>query len=473
MNRITATLSVCLGLACSAFPAQLPESQPLLFLHATLVDGTGAPAVENAWVRVEAGRITGVGTGDAPAAGARVVDLSGKSILPGLADMHVHLGTISQAKWMLELFLAHGVTTIKDNGNSLGNLAAIRRWVDSEKTMPHLYVSGFILQGDYAEQRFLKPGEEAKAKLEDELAFGIDFVKTYNWTSSGALKQIAEIASEHGVRVTGHTPLSWSSVGSIDAGIYILEHLRLRPYEVLDDFELVAKYPVDEALMRRTGFWAHVTAESLAVRKTLDAWEKRKGRFFVTPTLVVQEASAESYDYPAPRFTLAGDPNLAFVSPAMLEEWKKSSPPTFWGDLTPPEIAEAKASVDGMALFVRLAHRRGIRILAGTDSPEPWLVPGASLHRELRHFVELCGMTPVEAIETATGRAAAALSVEDRGTIRVGNVADLVIVRGNAGEDIGALDHLETVVLGGSLYERDALLARAKDFASRDLPEPD
>lgn len=468
MNRVAAILSACLGLASAAFSTEDPS---LLFRNATLVDGTGAPAVENAWVRVEGGRITGVGTGEVSAAGARVVDLKGMSILPGLADMHVHLGTISRAKWMLDLFLAHGVTTVKDNGNSLGNLAAIRRWIDSQKPVPHLYVSGFLLQGDYEEQRFLKPGREAKEKLEDELAFGIDFVKTYNWTSSGALKQIAEIASEHGVRVTGHTPLSWSSIGSIDGGLYILEHLRLRPYEVLDDFELVAKYPVDEALMRRTGFWAHVTEGSVAAGKTLDAWEKRKNRFFVTPTLVVQEASAESYDYPDPRFTEAGDSNLRLVSPAMLEEWQKSSPPTFWGDLTPPEIAEAKASFDGMALFVKLAHRRGIRILAGTDSPEPWLVPGASLHRELRHFVELCGMTPVEAIHTATGRAAAALGVEDRGTIRTGNVADLVIVRGNAGNSIDALEDVETVVLGGSLYDRDELFAQALDLASRDVPD--
>jgi Amidohydrolase family len=471
MNRLSATLALVLVLVVSAGVA-LGASPATLFVHATLVDGTGAPAVANAWVRIEDDRITGVGSGEISADGARVIDLSGRSVLPGLADMHVHLGSLPRAKWMLDLFLAEGVTTLKDNGNSLGNLAAIRRWLDSEKTAPHLYVSGFILQGDYEEQRFLKPGREAKEKLEDELAFGIDFVKTYNWTSSGALKQIVGIARDHGVKVTGHTPLSWSSIGSIDAGMYILEHLRLRPYEVLDDFELIAKYPVDEALMRRTGFWAHVKEDSAAVGKTLDAWEKRRDRFYVTPTLVVQEASAESYDYPDPRFTVAGDPALARVSPAMIEEWQKSSPPTFWGDLTPPEIAEAKASFDGMALFVKLAHLRGIQILAGTDSPEPWLVPGASLHRELRHFVERCGMSPVEAIHTATGRAAAALGVADRGTIRAGNVADLLIVRGDVGRDIGALDGVETVVLSGAIHERGELLERAAERARLDVPGP-
>jgi hypothetical protein len=213
--------------------------------------------------------------------------------------------------------------------------------------------------------------------------------------------------------------------------------LRLRPYEVVDDLEVVAKYPVDGALMKRTGFWAHVKPNGSTITQTLDGWEKRKDQFYVTPTLVVHEAVAESYHYPDPKFE--ENPSVKLLSPAMLERWKKASPPTHWGDLNPEEIAEAQASVAGMATFVRLAHARGIRILAGTDTPVPWLVPGVSLHRELKYFVEKCGMSSVEAIHTSTGRAAQALAVADRGTIEVGNVADMVIVGGNLALDIGAL----------------------------------
>jgi hypothetical protein len=242
----------------------------------------------------------------------------------------------------------------------------------------------------------------------------------------------------------------------------------LRPYEVVDDLEIVAQYPVDGSLMKRTGFWAHVKPDGRNITQTLDGWEKRKDRFYVTPTLVVHEAVAESYDYPDPKFE--ENPPVKFVSPAMLQRWKKSSPPIHYGDLEPDEIVEAKAAVDGMATFVRLAHARGIRILAGTDTPVPWLVPGVSLHRELKYFVEKCGMSPVEAIHTSTGRAAQALGVTERGTIEVGSVADMVIVGGNLAQDIGALNRIENVILAGRILETEKLLKEAAERAAQDQP---
>jgi hypothetical protein len=296
----------------------------------------------------------------------------------------------------------------------------------------------------------------------------VDFIKVYNWLSSGGLTQVVALANKHGIPVIGHTPLSWTSVGSIDAGMQGLEHLRLRPYEVLDDLELVAEYPVDGSLMKRTGFWAHVTPTGTALAKTLDAWEERRDRFFVTPTLVVQEAVAESYDYPSPEFLTKQD--TTWLSSGMLARWRAASPPRHWGDLDAEEIAEAKASVNGMATFVRLAHERGIRILAGTDSPVPWLVPGASLHRELRHFVELCGMTPVEAIHTATGRAASALESRERGIIAEGRIADMVILNGDLARDIGALDRVERIILAGHVLVREQLLEEARRWAEEDVP---
>jgi hypothetical protein len=262
-----------------------------------------------------------------------------------------------------------------------------------------------------------------------------------------------------------------SSVASIDAGIEILQHVRMRPYEVLDDVEIIARYPVDGALMKRTAFWAHIDPNGATLNRTLDAWEKRKDQFFITPTLVVQAAVSESYDYPDPKLTENSD--LHLLSPAMLESWKKASPPKHWGDLNPEEIQEAKDSVQGMTTFMKLAHARGIRIVAGTDTPVPWLIPGVSLHQELRAFVDDVGMSPAEAIYTATGRAAEAFQVENRGVIKKGNVADLVILNGNLVADIGISTQIEKVILGGKIYEREALLKEAAKWAAEDLLEED
>ncbi|MGH9333964.1 MAG: amidohydrolase family protein [Vicinamibacteria bacterium] len=108
-----------------------------MLVGGTLIDGTGARPVANAWVRIEGGRIAAVGQGAPPEPGkARVIRLEGKTVIPGLADMHVHLGDLASARWMLKLLLAHGVTTVNDTGNSLGHLAAIRRWTAEQEGCP-------------------------------------------------------------------------------------------------------------------------------------------------------------------------------------------------------------------------------------------------------------------------------------------------------------------------------------------------
>jgi predicted amidohydrolase len=452
--------------------ASTPQDQNFLLVGATLIDGTGAPPIANGWIHVRGDRIEAVGQGVPPeVAGIEILTLEGKTVIPGLADSHVHLGSLANARWMLKLALAYGITTVMDAANGLGNLAAIRRWVETENPVPHLYVCNVPLQGSYTEQRFRQKGGETQMLVEDYAAFGVDFLKVYNWLSSGALAQVVELGKKHGIRVTGHTPLSMSSVASIDAGIEILQHVRMRPYEVLDDVEIIARYPVDGALMKRTAFWAHIDPNGATLNRTLDAWEKRKDQFFITPTLVVQAAVSESYDYPDPKLT--ENPDLRLLSPALLESWKRASPPKHWGDLNPEEIQEAKDSVQGMATFMKLAHARGIRIIAGTDTPVPWLVPGVSLHQELCAFVDDVGMSPVEAIYAATGRAAEAFRVEDRGVIREGNVADLVILNGNLATDIRISTRIEKVILGGEIHERKVLLAEAAKWAAKDLPEDD
>jgi len=452
--------------------AQEPER---LLVGATVIDGTGAEPVRDGWVHLRGDRIVAVGGGEPPAvAGAETLDLTGKSVIPGLADMHAHLRELPNARWVLKLLLAHGVTRVRDTGNSLGHIAAIRRWVASEEDVPRYYAANSPLQGSSEELRFLRSGEEISEVMDEYAAFPVDFVKVYNFLSTGGMAQVGEIARERGLSVIGHTPLSGTSVAAIDAGLLTMEHLRLRPWEVIDDLALVARYPIDVPLMERTAFWAHLDPDARSLGQTLDLWEERRERFFVTPTLVTQEAVARSYDYPEPRSAFEDRPGMDLVSPRALEEWKQSSPPSDrWGELTPEQLDEARRSVDGMTRFVGLAHERGVRFLSGTDIGVFWLVPGRSLHRELRRFVEGAGMTPVEALQTSTGHAALVFSTPDRGTLEAGHVADLVVVDGDVSTDIGALERIEAVFLEGRRLSPDRLLEEARRWAARDTPVDD
>lgn len=453
------TLTLAAGQAMAQPPATI------VLTNASLIDGTGAPVVENAWIRIERDRIAAVGQGTPPAVrGAQVIDLTGKTLLPGLADMHVHLGDVDQARWMLKLLLAYGVTNVKETGNTLGNLAGIRRWISQEKRLPHLYVSGATLNGSEADLQFLPSGPRTSALLENNLAFGVDFIKIHNWISSFALQQIGEFARANNLYLTGHVPLGMTSVAAIDAGMTILEHVRVQQGEVIDDPQVVARFPLDLVVMKRTGYWGYFRPDNPVVSRTLDEWEKRKDKFFSDPTLVVQEGMAWS---DTPSRTSA--PEMSLISPAMAKDWPAGL--ARYGKLSPEQYVDAKKSVDGMQAFVGSAQRRGIRILSGTDTPVPYTVPGASLHRELELFVK-AGMTPVEAIRTSTGRAAEALRNKERGTIAPGQIADLLIVRGHVASDITALRNLEQVMLGGRLHQRDQLLDEARRLAAQHRPAP-
>lgn len=430
-----------------------------------LIDGTGAPAVENAWIRIEGNRIAAMGRGTPPPAGdLRVLDLKGRTVVPGLADMHVHLRTLPQAKWTLKLALAHGVTTIRDTSDSFGDTRTAREWAAHELRLPHLFVSGPSFPGAQMEANleFLKAGPSTAAQLEELAAFNVDFIKVHNWISSAALKQIGEFAAAHNIYLIGHVPLGMTTLQAIDLGMKSLEHVRLKPSEESDDPEVAAKYPIDLPIMLRENHWASFDPNSNAIQRTLDAWAKRKDRFFLDPTLVPHAALAHADD---PAWTAS--PDMSLVSPALMKSWQTGA--QAYGEMTKEDLALAKKSALAQGKFVAMAHARGIRIVTGTDTPIPWVVPGAGLLKELELLVG-GGLTPVEAIQASTGTSAELLRTKDRGTIAPGQIADLVIVRGNVAADITAIRNIEQVVLGGQLHERAQLLEEARQLARAHQP---
>ena len=199
--RFTVLLALMTVLAVAAGSAT-QEATTLLLTHAVLVDGTGRSAIPDAWVHVEGAQIMAVGRGQPPTLkGARVLDLTGRTVVPGLSDMHVHLGRVEQARWMLALLLAHGVTTVKEAGNTLRNDVDIRSWLKTAPVMPHVVMSGVTLNGDRAAQRFLQPSPAVLRQLQDNRDFGAEFIKLHNFVSSAALKQIVAFGRTHDIPV--------------------------------------------------------------------------------------------------------------------------------------------------------------------------------------------------------------------------------------------------------------------------------
>ena len=465
------------------------ESQPshaasLLLTGVTLVDGTGAPALLNAWILLDGERIIDVGSGAPPDHdAAQVLDLPGRSVIPGLADMHFHLPwSPEDAPANLMLHLAHGVTTLRDVGtgtlyidmpsdtirwrlDGLGELAPekrnlftatyvwdylrwMERWLKEQELAPRFSSAGVMLYGWPPQKRFQAAGEGTRKILEGNRDAGVNFFKVHQWVSSSAVGQAIAFAAENGSYVIGHVPSGMTSVAAIDAGFRSLEHVRLRPWEVLDDPTLVAQYPPDGDWPERAYFWTHFEPDAKAVKATLNEWSERRDRFFLDPTLV--EWELEACRLPVP------DADVMRRLPEKLLARFEECPRV--GRAEPDSVL---AALRGVMRFVRLAHERGVRILAGTDA---YTFGGSGVHRELELLVE-AGLSPEEAIHGASGGAAEMLGASDWGTIRSGALADLVIVQGNIAQDISTVRRIEAVVVNGRLYDREELVDRATSHA--------
>jgi imidazolonepropionase-like amidohydrolase len=174
------------------------------------------------------------------------------------------------------------------------------------------------------------------------------------------------------------------------------------------------------------------------------------------------------------RYEATDNPYYADVSEGLLAQWQtKADPRTAFGPLTPEQIQEGQRVKDGEATFVRLAYRRGIKLLSGTDTTMPGIAPGVSLHRELVHLVEDIGMTPVEAIQISTQNAAAALKLPYDGTIKQGAPANIAVFSGDVSTNIGALSSISKVIVNGHIYDAKVLQGEAEELAKLDVDHDD
>ena len=464
------------GLAGRPVASAIPQAsdtlpsgtKPILLMNAEIVDGTGVAPVKRGWVRIENGLIAATGPGRAPAVrDAEVFDLNGSSVYPGLSDMHVHIGRPAQAKWMLKLLLANGVTNVKVAGNwtdATGEAhdPKIRDWLATEPNAPHVYFSGMAITG--RRSAFIN-AQTIKPLLEASLATHPDFLKTRDFVDADAIKVAAVVAKEHNLYLTGHIPTHMTSVAAIDSGMTVLEHLFVEPEEITTT---PPGKPGDWAYYWK--MWGDVDLKSDRVKRTLAAWAARKGQFFVDPTLVVVQAgAAEAGVRPPPPRTETD----SIISPAMERQRAagnepRASQPSY--NVTEADKLAWARGTKAQEQFVAMAYHRGVRILTGTDLPVARMAAGETLLQELALMVD-GGLTPAEVIHASTANAAQALRREDRGTIQVGQVADLVVVKGDVAKDIGATRHIEHIFLGGRHLDPHELLAEARTLAAQDTAD--
>lgn len=426
--------------------------QTLAFENVTVVDGTGGQPLLNQTVLVRGDSILAVGRVESipiPRNAVRI-DGRGRTLIPGLIDLHVHLSKVRASA--LPLFLSHGVTAVRDLGGDWGEL---RRWRDEvaagTRTGPRIWTAGSYLEAPANVERMLAARtrgemvepvertriavdspERARAVVDSLAALGVDLIKLRTVVSLATYQAIIDVATRHGLAVAGHTEgIPLPSV--IEAGQTSIAHFLFPFFDDLSEDE-------------RREMWRDARDAGVSFVPTLTTWQN--STFATHVELVEMMADSMGTTWP----------DRPLMSRYTQLDWAEQLLEHTDGDSPDSAAFDWRGLYESTIRNLREMHQEGVKILAGSDVAVINIFPGIGLHDELELLVREVGMTPIEAIEAATAGAAALLGTETEvGTIAQGMRADLVLVSGDVATDITRTRAIELVVFGGVVYDASGL----------------
>lgn len=380
------------------------------------------------------------------------IDGTDKYLMPGLFDMHAHL-----YKHFLPLLLMYGVTSVRDMGND-DSIFKLQSEIQANKILgPRLFVSGNILEGnpplwDWTE--IIQSTEQAKKAVHELKKKGVDQVKVYHTLSPDIHKAIITEAHECGLKVTGHIPNDLTPIQALQAGQDGIEHL-------LSIRMFVGEIKFKDSSTPGLEGWSEFTKLEIIEKHLQQLIESfNKYSTFFCPTLIVHQQMAALADYDSLAQTVDTD---YYSEDDVTKYWN----PTHNNALenikgqTPLWFRNTGVIYEGMRKVLPILAKNST-LLAGTDTPNPFVIPGVSLVQELELMVE-SGLSNFQALQAATTNAACWLNVQSElGSVEEGKIANLLIVNKNPLNDINTIANLEQVILSGTAHTRNHLAALAK-----------
>ncbi len=476
-----------LALAAAALPLHAQDSAtatPIAITNVTVVDVRRGATRPGMTVIVAGDRISALG----PAArtrvprDARVVRGRGRFLIPGLWDMHAHVD--DQGAWVFPLYVANGVTGLRDMGSHIDRLTEWRAARARGDVIPQVIAAGPIVTGvvDDPDPRVVKIADSTGGEraVDTLVARNVDFIKVHDWLTPSAYAGVVAAARRRGLAVAGHVPVAIHPLDAARAGQRSIEHqlsawadylvyastresmfvrrARALVGKPFDPSRLIGGWPTPE-LDSLTASFSPAKADSLvrAMART---------RVWHTPTLHV---FSTIYLLPPDSAASLRSPRLRYVPrslreplPSMLADAAQLSRDT-------RRLAARARMRDLHADMVRRLYRGGVPLLAGTDAVPmyPLTVPGFTLHDELLALVR-AGVPPAAALRAATFEPARYFGAADTlGTIERGKIADLVLLDGNPLADIRNTSRVHTVVLRGRLIDDARRRRILEDVAQR------
>lgn len=432
---------------CGPAQTSQPSAAPSVVVleGGTLIDGTGAPAVSGTRILIEDGRIKEIGQqgdGSIPA-GAQVVEATGKYIIPGLIDSHVHY----DMPWLHRLYLANGVTTVRDLGGDIERLLTLREEISVGNILaPRMFISGLGINPLSVRAMNLGSSKEMAQKLVEA---GVDGIKVTGYTTD-ELRDIVEVAHANGLIVYGHTGPKRgnrapgarlaveSGIDGVEHALGILEDAMDRAVPVPADYD-----PSNAGHIFRYWYGRMYTVVNSSKVDELIRLMVENDVYF-SPTLNNFMRNFVQRNTPA----VESDPHLKYIP---------EDEPDRFGRFTEEERQDWRKNMELMKEATYKFHEAGGLLINGTDSPGAAL-PGWSTHQEMELFVE-AGLTPMAALAATTLNNAKVLGKEDElGTVEQGKYADLVILDADPLEDITHTREIYRVIKNGLVLDPDVLL---------------
>ena len=471
---------VGVGFGCSAWP------QSLAIERVTVIDATGRAAEADRTVLIDRDRIAAIGPSKTTAVpkNARVVDGSGKFLIPGLWDMHVHGASDTRAPWSHLLFLANGVVGVRDmSGPADAHVRGVRRRLPANirRLIFTWAVRSWMVRIRCGRIRLLRRTKrQGREVVDQQQQRGADFIKVYSRLPRDVYFAIADEAKKRGIPFEGHVPELVTAVEASDAGQRSIEHLTgVDSGSSRDETEIRAELKHLEELFRAPNATPAQKMDSgkgiiglnLRIVATYDEATARslfarfvKNGTWQCPTLTLLRAQI---DDPLP----ANDPRLNYLSKEVRAKWDAG----YYKGFPPPAriamVNLTRVQFDESKRLVGLMDRveRATFLPRTPDTMNPQCFPGFSIHDELALLVD-AGLSPLAALQAATRNAAQFMGQIDRsGTVEVGKAADLVLLDKDPLADIHNTRTIEAVVLGGRFFSRaalDAMLAKAQTLAN-------
>jgi imidazolonepropionase-like amidohydrolase len=428
---------------------------------ATIIDGTGRAPLRDGTLVIVNNRVDAIfrpGEIELPS-NATVLDGRGKTVLPGLMDGHTHIAGLVDDSFVvsddpaatvdhfMREYLRHGVTTLRDTGNfdpdaGLGHMRA-----NDGPDWPRWYGAGPVLDGPadppapwrwlwtYTDEATLRAEVHA---LQDK---GVDFLKVYMWMEAPLLRALIEEAHSLGLRVTGHLGVKVTVDAGVRLGLDCLEHVRMGPELLTDEGRQKLAATETRALDAIASWkpWRYIDPAGDRADALIDLLAER-GTYW-NPTLTWSQ-SILAYDVPEVRTP----PTMDRVPDAVQKTWGEFS---YTSDYTPDDFVQAKFELEQQMRFVGRAASRGVRVMCGTDTLNPSVIPGSAVHDELQLLVQ-SGLSPVRAIHGATQLVAQALGIDaDVGTLEHRKLADVLVVDGDVSTDIANSRRIDAVFKAG------------------------